>query len=235
MAINVPRRNLGGEAEPWGRSVDERLLKQQGAIDLLQKDMKNSFKGINASISGISRALTAVQAQQEELEHQQEALEEQQNTLEQQQADLQTQTNKLSKTITGLPRHQYAFDSWSGSGGITTTERTILSAAITIPAAHDYGWHVPIVIGTIYADAGATGTLYIKTTISNGAASGSSTDAYYLPESRFNSINLAFQGAAVFTSNRQISVEVSIWKNVPGDSFSTMALSASLSELSYAR
>lgn len=75
MSAVVPRRNLPANAEPWGRSVDDRLASVQTTLTRQQQDTSNSLSALNSTVTGLGEQVATVS--------------EITNTLVQQQAELE--------------------------------------------------------------------------------------------------------------------------------------------------
>ncbi len=222
MATNVPRRNLGGEAEPWGRSVDERLLKQQGAIDLLQTDVKNSFRGINASVSGVSRTLSAVQEQQEELVRQQEALEE--------------QTNRLNYLVDRLPNQQIRGATNSDITGMGTSLTQVNVVDITIPSNHNYA--SVIIANNGYINPAAENLGYITVTVRIYRDEDNLFREWktsYNNAASFYSLGNTYQSGFFVTPGKRVIAKIYVNKNNPADQFDAANMDSSMMLFSYLR
>lgn len=208
---NLPRRNLGGQSEPWGRSVDERLERQRGAIDLLQKDVKNSFKGINASVSGIARALAGVQENQADLE----------------------------RIVAEAANHQISADSDPNITDMTITPTVRTSNTISVPTGNNYAAVIVANNGYINPAAANLGYITVTTKVTYTTEDGTSikgpwTEFYNNAES-FYSFGNTYQTGFFVVPGSAVTVTVEISKNNSADQFDAARIDTSLSLFSYKR
>lgn len=212
---NIPRRNLGGDSEPWGRTVDERLLNLRGAVDLLEQSSKNTYKGINASLSGVSRSLSAVQDAQEELAEQQV---------------------RLDSLVASLSGHQIRGGGGEITGSIPTTPMTVADLEIGLPNQHNYGTFLVTNNGSFLADS-SNGYLVVGTEFYvDGVYVGAFSEAY-LYNSAFQqcAVSNTYQLGRNFEYGGTARIVVKVYKTDPATVFSTKRLNTSMSLFTYER
>lgn len=67
MVLPFPRRNLGGEAEPWGRAVENHLQKLESTLGQVGQNTNNQGRSTGSQLAVLSRQAEALQSQTEEL------------------------------------------------------------------------------------------------------------------------------------------------------------------------
>lgn len=153
----VPKRNLSDQAEPWGRSVDQRLSDLERSSGKDQQDTANALSGLNSTTTKLSKQVLVIDELTQKLAEQQEQLAQQIEAIE---AVINAQLAPVSDQVSNI--------NFNVNPGPNTP---ILSTTISVPSGYSRALVYATSTLSAYNNTATDDTLYITTRI-NGAVVG---------------------------------------------------------------
>lgn len=150
----TPKRNLSDQAEPWGRSVDQRIADLEGSLSKYQQDTNNALKGINSTTTKLSEQVEAIDLLTQELASQQ-------NLLETQQAQLSAQVTQIAALV---------------NSQVYPVSAHVQETSIVIPQSSS---NVTVARTEVAVPSGYTRALVYVSVVVNGFNNGPTTDNLY--------------------------------------------------------
>lgn len=157
----IPKRNLPPDAEPWGRSVDERITGIEKTSAKNRRDTSNSQSAINSTVTKLSEQVAAIDGLTQRLAEQQAQLSDQVDQLE-------ALVNAQNFPVTTFTE-QLEFVLTPGTGAVPEILRTNIavpagfSRAVVYTTASITAYNTTGVMDFLYLGAGINGSRVGKT------------------------------------------------------------------------